>query len=777
MLRNILVMMLFPLYLFAWQMESGTVKLEDTYDDGNWVTVHLKQRYSTPPLIFTLPTTEGGQPSALRLKNITNDSFEVLQVEPSGNDGPHIPMTIHYIAIDSGEHYLPDGTKIVAGKISTIEQQASGSTGITPTGWESISFANSFDNPPIVLGMIQTLNNEVGNIPTEPSVPFLTTVIDHIDENGFDIALERSQVKEGNVTNNETIAYMAIDNNKQGIIKALQGDILYETASKDEVKGYNNGCYTYDYQNSYSDAPNVVSTKQTRRGSDGGWLRRCSLDSTQVGITVDEDQYYDSERGHISELAGIVVFEKDFSFDSKLLAPIAEYRMDDCTWSGSGSFDVVDTVASNNAEAYENAVTNHNDAIVNFSGDMGTQGYIQPADTIELEPNWTLSFWMKFPLNSDDHKSHGWFMNYYYYFAFGSISGDGDLAGFTLDTSDNLGWMVYNEDGDAISHDLSDISDGWHHIVCTKTDDNTTTLYVDGSKVDSIDLGSTGDIDVLLTSDDDSSGDAISTPVDELKVWNRALGLSDINLTYQNEKAGKNYDASPRDTIECFASIKANSWELIGIPADLRKESDTSIDKIFGDDMTGSYGTDWRIYKREYSDTNNSSWYTYISDSSEALEFGVGYWLGSKKDENWSVNDMAPVDYDYSGDGCVALSCVELDIKSVSLDESAGDDLEGTGPYRYFMTGFVGNSPVSWSDCRFVIDGTVYTPSDAESAGYLNKQIWQYNPDSMDADSNGYTTCDDVTPGSCKLIPYKGFWIEMQGPSKDKIVKLLIPKE
>jgi len=99
------------------------------------------------------------------------------------------------------------------------------------------------------------------------------------------------------------------------------------------------------------------------------------------------------------------------------------------------------------------------------------------------------------------------------------------------------------------------------------------------------------------------------------------------------------------------------------------------------------------------------------------------------------------------------------------------------------MTGFVGKSPVNWSDCRLIVsdsDGSnrqVLTPSEAENADYMLKQIWQYNPNSSEADGKGYTTCDDVTPGDCKLVPYKGFWVELHGKTKNKTVKLLIPKE
>jgi hypothetical protein len=139
------------------------------------------------------------------------------------------------------------------------------------------------------------------------------------------------------------------------------------------------------------------------------------------------------------------------------------------------------------------------------------------------------------------------------------------------------------------------------------------------------------------------------------------------------------------------------------------------------------------------------------------------------------VNGTQAVDYNSSYNGtadCVANQCVEIDLKSITHDFDTDPD-DGTGPYRYNMTGFIGKTPVDWADCRFIINGTVYTPSEAETAGYANKQIWQYNP----SGGKDYTVCDDSTPGNCMLEPYKGFWIELHGPTKDETVKLLIPKE
>jgi len=450
--------------------------------------------------------------------------------------------------------------------------------------------------------------------------------------------------------------------------------------------------------------------------------------------------------------------------------------MDECYWLGSGTFDVADNANANNAEAYNSAQPDTSDAVVNFSGGMGSTGYIQPENTISIGSSWTYSLWVKFPLDDTGHDSFKINGINYYYHALGSISGDGDLPALLIENGgSDIAWELYDENGDDTVADLPDSLSGWHHFAFVQKG-GEIVLYLDGSYHNKITADITGDVEAYLTSLDNADGQTVGSKVDELKLWNNALSAVEINATFQNEDNGKNYDGTDRNVTVCNASINAHSWELVGIPADLRTESDTSINKIFGDDFAGTYGADWRVYKREYSDSNNSSWYTYLSDVNTALEFGKAYWVGSKKSESWDVNDMQAVDYNSTNSACTAGTCVEIDLKSVSLDENQ-EDTNGTGPYRYYMTGFTGKSPVEWADCRIIVEGAAYTPSDADAAGYVNKQIWQYNPGNSNADAKGYTTCDDVTPGSCWLVPYKGFWIELQGPTKAKSVKLLIPKE
>lgn len=192
--------------------------------------------------------------------------------------------------------------------------------------------------------------------------------------------------------------------------------------------------------------------------------------------------------------------------------------------------------------------------------------------------------------------------------------------------------------------------------------------------------------------------------------------------------------------------------------------------------MTGVFNTDWRVYKRSYSTTDNSSSYTQMANLTDVLEFGQGYWLGSTLPGTWDTNGQPVVDYDSAHAACSANRCVEFDLTPVTKN-FAVDPNDGNGPFHYNMSGFIGTVPVDWADCRFIIDGFAYTPSAADTAGFASKQIWQYNPGSGGANANGYTTCDDTGIGTCKLIPYEGFWIELHGPTRGTSIQLMVPQE
>ncbi len=488
----------------------------------------------------------------------------------------------------------------------------------------------------------------------------------------------------------------------------------------------------------------------------------------------------DSDRSHTDEVAGILVLEEDFTYDSAETFEcnfLAEYRFDECYWLGVGVFDVLDTVSNNNAESYNNSQVDTGDAIVNYSGGFSTTGYFQAENTVAIGSEWSMSLWIKFPLDTSNHDkiSLSWFGPAYSYHALGSIIGDdNDLPAILVDENDNskIRWALYSNSfmSDYATADLPSLN-GWHHFTFVQ-ENSEILLYIDGSYENSIAETRSGDIEGYLTSFDERDNRTVGSKVDELKMWGRKLYASEVEAIYNNENAGDNFDGTSRLPVECGASIAANTWELLGIPADFRNSSNSkkTVEDIFDDDMNGVFNSDWRIYKRTYSAIDNSSDYVQLA-LDDVLEFGEAYWLGSKLSSTWSENGAIITDYNSTTSGCTASDCIELDVKSVTNDYD-----DGTGPYRYNMSGFVGHAPVKWADCRFVVDGTVMTASELEDADIGSKQIWQYNPSAGSANSNGYTTCDD-TMGDCKLEPYNGFWVELHALSKDKTIKLLIPKE
>ncbi len=137
-------LLLLTTHLYAWKMEAGKITVQKT--NGNTTTsILFRQTYNTIPLVFALMDDRGGNPASFRVTNVSTTGFDIYTVEPDGEDGPHAKMTqIPYIAIESGAHTLPDGTKIVAGTINTQKYQ---SRLISGTSWEAVTISGFSTTP------------------------------------------------------------------------------------------------------------------------------------------------------------------------------------------------------------------------------------------------------------------------------------------------------------------------------------------------------------------------------------------------------------------------------------------------------------------------------------------------------------------------------------------------------------------------------------------------------------------------------------------------------
>ena len=343
----LMMLLLWPGTTLAWKMEAGTLTLPATSGESDLFAFSFQQVYDTPPVVVALPTNDGPNASDLRIKDVTTTGFRIAQVEPFSEDGPHTNMTVSYVAVEPGSHVLPDGTRIEAGLLSS--KQSSGARrdymqfngqNSNSAAWGTHTFTSSFTSAPVVLGAIQTLNNETNAVPDAVSNPWLTTVFNAVTATGFDYALERSEVYDSRAGNSnnyffdplaqvESIGYIAVEPTTGGVFRAVGNvNIRFEARNfSNAVVGWDDGCRALAFANAFSSAPVAVASKVSRREADGGWLRQCALTSSSLSLTIDEDTAQDSERRHGLEDASLLAFSEAFIYDSEYTPPEPEPLM------------------------------------------------------------------------------------------------------------------------------------------------------------------------------------------------------------------------------------------------------------------------------------------------------------------------------------------------------------------------------------------------------------------------------------------------------------------
>lgn len=297
----------------ALEVDSVQITLPSSanYTVETWEQITFGNTFSSVPIVVTTPgPSSGGQPFTIRIRNVTTTGFEAMTAEPEGNSGPtHLAVEMTYVAIEEGVHGLPDGSMIIAGRSDVMEEQSS----VINSSWYTNIFPIPFADTPAILIQIQTMNNETGLMPIEYSIPWMTVAIDNTSLSGFDMALDRSELTTGTIYGTEEIGWIAITANANGTLEDISGDnVIWESIlispSQNNI-GKSDGCEAQLLSAPHSGITPAILSMNSRIGLDGGWAAVCYLDSTLLGYCIDEDWYIDSERSHVGEKIGVLLFE------------------------------------------------------------------------------------------------------------------------------------------------------------------------------------------------------------------------------------------------------------------------------------------------------------------------------------------------------------------------------------------------------------------------------------------------------------------------------------
>ena len=306
--------------------------------------------------------------------------------------------------------------------------------------------------------------------------------------------------------------------------------------------------------------------------------------------------------------------------------PIANYRMDACSWDGT-SGEVKDSSGNDLNGVAKNGANTDVGKLCRGGKFDGSNDYVEISNNSLLNPTgaFTSSVWFKADSISrwqgvvskltdvNSHTGRGWNIQ---------VGTAQKIASLMADSNGNY---VY------LKSTTTPQTGQWYYVVLVHHADNQNDLYINGIKEASNThaIAFTNNplqIGKFYTNDNALYFDGL---IDEVKIFDKALPANQVQTIYNNEKDGKNYDGSARTCLVCNANYYFDAWdtfrsknnrnistEIVNRPFDLNISSlnkdktdfkefnGTVCSKIILDDGSDTNVTGWK--KRLFNDKNSS---------------------------------------------------------------------------------------------------------------------------------------------------------------------------
>ena len=179
---------------------------------------------------------------------------------------------------------LSDGTRLSAGTTSSNK--------LSSTGFESLSFTNSFSSAPTVLSQVQTYADD----------DWVTTRTKEISTSGFQLTMQEEENLNGREHASETVGWLAIDSGS-----ATDGITGLQAATTGN--SYTHTPKAVSYSSAFSAAPSLLAKLDSFDGADTANLRISNLSASGFTARIQEEQSKDSEINHTTESLAYLALE------------------------------------------------------------------------------------------------------------------------------------------------------------------------------------------------------------------------------------------------------------------------------------------------------------------------------------------------------------------------------------------------------------------------------------------------------------------------------------
>jgi len=263
----------------------------------NSQTIFFEQNYDNP-VIFTQPLSyNGSQTAIVRIEDIQTDNFTAFLQEPNNLDRVHKNESFSYLVLEQGTWQLDDGAVL---EVNTVTTDLLGNQ-----GWENISFAQNFNEDPLVFSQAQTKNGH----------DFIVTRQKNVSSQGFKLTMQEEEALMNSGHGSETLGWLAIS--------AGGGDWSqnqYQAGTTDNSVDHN--WHTIEFDHSL-ESPILLASLATYNGADTSGLRSTNLNNSQVQLKIEEETSKDLETYHAKEEVNFLAIDGTNSllYGSKVEAP------------------------------------------------------------------------------------------------------------------------------------------------------------------------------------------------------------------------------------------------------------------------------------------------------------------------------------------------------------------------------------------------------------------------------------------------------------------------
>ena len=264
---------------------SGSIIATNVGEAGNvsglteeWQTVQLKNNYLNPVVVAGPATQLNSDPTTVRVRSVTADSFEIQLDEWDYLDGTSTGEKVGYMVVEAGNWKLPDGTEISAGTVDGINHE-----------WQNLNFGHTFGGTPIVVSQTMTRNGASA----------VTTRQRLITADSMRIKIQEEEA--GGTHAGETVGWIAMD--------AAGGKTFNSNYSAFERTNVGADPKSAVFTQSFETPPVVLASLQDTIGGDPVSIRLKNVNAQRARLLVQEEQSSDPEITHPPEPVGVIAFD------------------------------------------------------------------------------------------------------------------------------------------------------------------------------------------------------------------------------------------------------------------------------------------------------------------------------------------------------------------------------------------------------------------------------------------------------------------------------------